>query len=290
MPDVSPPESSLRAGEAPSLALADALVRSRHALAASPAGLLTDFDGTVSPIVADPTAARLVPGADGALATLARRLAVVAVVTGRAPLDARRMTGVPGLLVAGNHGTEWLEPDAGAAVPSPNATRVRLAISEAIDRLPALDGVIVEDKGLSATVHYRSAPDPEVARRALLAAIGRPPSGVEVRPGRMSLELRPIGLGDKGAATRAIIERFGLRGAVVMGDDVTDLDMFAAVAETRDAGRLRGLIIGVGGSDEEVPPAVSDAADVVLPSVAEAARLLELLAASLASADPAAAG
>jgi trehalose-6-phosphatase len=94
----------------------------------------------------------------------------------------------------------------------------------------------------------------------------------------MSLELRPIGLGDKGAATRAIIERFGLRGAVVMGDDTTDLDMFAAVAERRDAGLLHGVIIGVGGDAGEAPAAVAEAADVVLRDPAEAAALLAALA------------
>ncbi len=91
--------------------LSRAIALARDALADAPAGLLTDFDGTISPIVTDPAAAALVTGADGALATLAERLAVVAVITGRTPMDARRLTGVPGILIAGNHGMEWLEPD-----------------------------------------------------------------------------------------------------------------------------------------------------------------------------------
>jgi hypothetical protein len=63
-----------------------------------------------------------------------------------------------------------------------------------------------------------------------------------------------------------------------MGDDVTDLDMFAAVAERRDAGLLRGAIIGVGGGDAEVPPEVSAAADAVLDGPEAAARFLSALA------------
>jgi trehalose 6-phosphate phosphatase len=205
---------------------------------------------------------------------------VVAIVTGRAPLDARRMTGVPGLLVAGNHGMEWLEPGENAPIPSPEAARVRAGITAVLAAVPALPGVTIEDKGLSATIHYRNAADPEVARRAVVAALPDLGSGVELelRPGRMSLELRPIGLGDKGAATRAIIERFGLRGAVVMGDDVTDLDMFAVVAEQRDAGLLKGVIVGVGGADGETPPSVEESADVVLRDPTEAAALLAALA------------
>ncbi len=250
----------------------------RDALADAPAGLLTDFDGTLSPIVTDPAAARLVEGAADALRALTRRLAVVAVVTGRAPLDARRMTGVPGLLIAGNHGTEWLEPGAVAPAESAGAERLRSAVRAVVRRVPRLAGVEVEDKGVSATVHYRAATDPEGARTRILAALGEPGPDVELRPGRMSVEVRPIGLGDKGAATRLIVERFGLRGAVVMGDDITDLDMFAAVEEARAAGRLRAAIIGVGGADAEVPPEVVAAADAVLDSPKAGARFLTALA------------
>ena len=258
----------------------DALTRA-HALAAAalaeaPAGLLTDFDGTLSPIVADPATSRLVDGAAATLGSLARRLAVVAVVTGRAPLDARRMTGVPGLLVAGNHGMEWLEPGAETPTPSPETERVRRGIAGVLAAVPSLPGVTIEDKGLSATIHYRNAADPRGARERIVAALPDldPGGELELRSGRMSLELRPTGLGDKGAATEAIIARFGLRGAVVMGDDVTDLDMFAAVAERRSAGRLRGVIIGVGGGDGETPASVAEAADVVLRDPAEAAVFL----------------
>ena len=257
--------------------LARALDLARQALAERPAGLLTDFDGTLSPIVADPGSARLADGAADALEALVNGLAVVAVVTGRAPLDARRMTGVPGLLVAGNHGTEWLEPGAETPIISPDAVRVRHLLAGVLDRVPDIDGVTVEDKGISATVHYRNVADPDAARDVVLRALGGMPDGIELRRGRMSLELRPVGLGDKGAATRAIIERHGLRGVVVMGDDITDLDMFAAVDELRAAGRLHGAIIGVGGADAEVPPEVISASDVVLASPAEAAAFLREL-------------
>jgi trehalose 6-phosphate phosphatase len=254
--------------------LARALAVAGPVLRASPAGLLTDFDGTLSPIVEDPASARLAEGALDALTRLVERLAVVAVVTGRAPLDARRMVGVPELLVAGNHGTEWLEPGSDRPDVLPDAASVQDALAAVRDRLPALPGVTLEDKGLSATVHYRGAPDPDAARAVILDAVGDPGPGLELRPGRMSVEVRPVGLGDKGAATRRIIERFGLRGAVVMGDDVTDLDMFRVVADERAAGRLAGAIIGVGGAGGEVPPQVAEAADVVLTGPEEAARFL----------------
>ena len=94
----------------------------------------------------------------------------------------------------------------------------------------------------------------------------------------MIIDIRPVGLGDKGSAARTIIERYGLRGVVVLGDDVTDLDMFAAVADARAEGGIRGVIIGVGGPDAEVHPDVAGMADVVLPTVTDAAELLARLA------------
>jgi len=269
------PESS-RSTDA-SLSRAHALATA--ALEASPAGLLTDFDGTLSPIVADPALARLVDGTDGALARLAERLAVVAIVTGREPLEARRLVGVPGLLIAGNHGTEWLEPGADAPTPAPGTGALRHVLHRVLARVPLLAGVVAEHKGLSASVHYRNAPDPDAARDAIVDALGDvEPLGIRIGHGRMVVELRPVGIGDKGTAARAIVSRFGLRGAVVMGDDVTDLDMFSAVAEMRASGALRAAIIAVGGTDRDVPPELSDAADVTLADPAAAALFLARLA------------
>jgi trehalose 6-phosphate phosphatase len=267
-------ESSRR----PNASLSTALTLARAALAERPAGLLTDFDGTLSTIAADPGLARLVDGAGGALATLAERLAVVAIITGRAPLDARRLTGVSGVLIAGNHGLEWLEPDASEPEPAADAPAVRRRLDELLARVPDLPGVLAEHKGISASLHYRNARDPDVTRAAILSALGDAEAlGFRIGYGRMIVELRPIGLGDKGSAVRAIVDRFGLRGAVVMGDDVTDLDMFRAVAELRDAGRVRGAVIGVGGADHEVPPEVVAAADALLPDPAAAAGFLARL-------------
>ena len=247
----------------------------RDALADAPAGLLTDFDGTISPIVTDPASAGLVTGADGALATLTQRLAVVAVITGRTPIDARRLTGVPGILIAGNHGMEWLEPDRSAPTAAPGASRVSGRLDEVLGRLPEMPGVVPEHKGVSASVHYRTAPDPEAARSAIVRALGDvEEEGLRINHGRMIVEVRPVGLGDKGSAARAIIERFALRGVVVLGDDATDLDMFRAVDELRGAGRLRGAIIGVGGAAGEVLPALIETCDVVLADPSEVAVLL----------------
>jgi trehalose 6-phosphate phosphatase len=254
-----------------------ALDLARRALAHPPAGLLTDLDGTLAPIVADPAAARPLPGAAEALSALAGRGVVVGVISGRAAADARRMLGRDDLLVVGNHGAEWLEPGAAApsAAPAPGFAS---ELERALSALPRADGVKVEHKGLSATLHLRTAADPEASAARLLAALqGAALRGVSVRQGRMSIELRPAAGADKGSAVRTVVERNALRGLVVIGDDVTDLDMFAAARQLGASG-LATAVIAVAGGDE-VPPRVAEAADVVLPDARAVVGLLRALAA-----------
>jgi trehalose 6-phosphate phosphatase len=258
--------------------LTRALELARDALAARPAALLTDFDGTLSPIATDPAAARPVDGVAASLERLAAAGVLVAIITGRAPRDARAMLGATGVLVAGNHGTEWLEPGSEETRSTLDDVDVRRRLDRVLGRLPPLEGVPIEEKGLSASIHYRNAAEPMRARQAILDALGDVRAeGIDLRHGRMSVELRPIGAGDKGSAAREVIARHGLRGVVVMGDDVTDLDMFRAVAELRGAGRVRAAVIGVGGGGGEVPPEVAASADVVLDGPERAAELLDRL-------------
>lgn len=259
-----------------------ALRLAADALAVPPAGILTDLDGTLAPIARTPDAASPIAGLAASLATLAGRLAVVGIVTGRAAANARALLGPLGreLLVIGNHGLEWLLPGAPRPESSPALDAARRAVAAALAGLGEElgPGVRVEDKGISATVHYRGAPDPDGAGRAILAAL-EPVAGhgLELRRGRMAVELRPLGLGDKGTAVEAVIARHGLRGLVVAGDDVTDLDMFRVARDARGRGALRAAVIGVRGG-HETPAAVAEAADVMLPSPDAMAQLLATLA------------
>lgn len=253
----------------------------RAALGAAPAGLVTDLDGTLSPIVDDPAAAQLVPGVPELLRELARALTVVAVVSGRSARDARSILGAAAgeLLIVGNHGLEWLVPGSDAPEAPADTQRLRASLLAALAAVPPLDGVAIDDKGFSATIHYRGAPNPAAARGVLLAALAEPPPGIEVREGRRSVELRPVGSGDKGSAIAAIVERYALRGLLVAGDDVTDLDMFRAADILRGRG-VATLTLAVAGG-REVPRSVSDAADATVPSPESFVNLLRTVAASL---------
>jgi trehalose 6-phosphate phosphatase len=254
----------------------------RAALDHPPAGVLTDLDGTLAPIVSDPYAARPLPAAVDALRALGSRLAVAGVITGRAAQDARRLLGHDDVLVIGNHGVEWLDPGAADAAPREDLAWAPTAVHEVIAGLELGPDVWVENKRLSATLHVRNAPDPEAARARLAVALGDLSArGLVVRPGRKSLEIRPASAGDKGTALEAVLARYTLRGLLLLGDDVTDLDMFRVAIEARAAGRLHAAVFAVAGAGE-VPPAIAAAADLVLPDPAAAAQLLSWLAADAA--------
>ncbi len=90
----------------------------------------------------------------------------------------------------------------------------------------------MEDKGGAFAVHYRMAPDPDAARRALEAWADGVPDGLEPIWGKFVLELRPAGV-SKGTAVARIAAEHPDRTPVYLGDDVTDEDAFRALQALR---------------------------------------------------------
>jgi trehalose 6-phosphate phosphatase len=94
-------------------------------------------------------------------------------------------------------------------------------------------GLLLEDKGRTIALHYRLAPDqgPEV-RRLAQALVGAVPGTLRLLEGDKVVEVQPVGF-DKGRAIRSFLMEppFGGRRPVFIGDDITDEDGFAAVAE-----------------------------------------------------------
>ncbi len=183
--------------------------------------LVFDFDGTLAPIVDVPELAEM-RAETRALLRVTSLLYPCAVVSGRPRADvARRVEGVPLVAIVGNHGAE---PGFG---PVDRALRREVegwarALQLALGGTP---GVEVEEKGLSIGIHYRRAPDRSWARRLALAAASRLPDA-RVFAGRAIVNVAPAGSPDKGAAVAEILRRIGARGAVYVGDDVTDEDAF----------------------------------------------------------------
>jgi len=238
--------------------------------------LFLDFDGTLSAIVDDPVAARPLPGVPALLADLARTFGLVAVISGRPTAFLSEVLGAPaGVRLVGLYGLE-LELGAGGAEPW---TSVMVdVVQEALVQAP--EGVYVEPKGLTVTIHWRHAPE---ARPWVTSFAGRQHEqrGLQVHPGRMELELRPPLDVDKGTVVRRLAaEHPGALGAVaVFGDDIGDLPAFAAVGEVGADTVVRVAVV-----DNESPPEVAAAAELTVAAATGAVALLEELARDAAGA------
>ena len=259
------------------------VARCRAVLRHEPAGLLSDVDGTLSAIAPTPAEAFVAAGIAESLRRLSRRLALVAVVTGRAAEAGRAMVGVDDLLYIGNHGMERLQGDVRIANPAAAASSAAMSaalaeIGEAIAESPLAATALVEHKGLSGTVHYRLAPDHDAAVAFLAPAVAAAAErhGLRVTAGRAILELRPVAKIDKGTAVADLLTEHGLRGAIFLGDDLTDVDAFEALTAARAAGQTETLAIGVVGP--ETLPVVREAVDATVDGVEGVAALLAALA------------
>jgi alpha,alpha-trehalose-phosphate synthase [UDP-forming]/trehalose-phosphatase len=202
--------------------------------------VVLDFDGTLAPIVDRPQQAAMVEGVRALLAALhAPPRTQVAIISGRALADLRARVGLDGLHVAGNHGLEASGPAWGAVPPAGDAAEALARCAARLRRrLAHIPGVLVEDKGAGVSVHLRLAPR-EAAGPVVDAVLdevdGCPPGQLEVRRGKMVVEIRPAVDWDKGRAVRSLLETvvgsdWPVRAAVIyVGDDHTDEDAFAAL-------------------------------------------------------------
>jgi trehalose 6-phosphate phosphatase len=233
------------------------------------AGILTDFDGTLAPVVPDPAASRPLEGAVRTLHRLTRHYRRVAVVSGRPAsflskrlhLEHDEVLGGEavgeGLIVSGLYGLETAMGGDITAHPDCDRWRpvVRRIADEAEEQLP---GVLVERKGLSVTLHFRTRPDmAEAVRRWAEEAAAR--SGLKVHPARMSDELVPPIPVDKGRVVRQLVE--GLKAVVFLGDDVGDLPAFDALDELRAHGVYTLKVVV---ASTEVARALRNTADVMV--------------------------
>jgi trehalose 6-phosphate phosphatase len=257
------------------LALEDTALAALDVLIQAPAALITDIDGTISPIVASPEQAAVSGRARAALASLARDLALVGVVTARDEATARGMVGLAGLSYVGNYA---LAGEAWAAVTETGLDRAKAKARPLIDRFP---GSTFEDKGVSFTLHYRNCDDPFAVREQLLALLTplAEEEGARILEGKRVIELVPRSLPDKGTAVARLLEARSLRGAVYLGDDFSDIAVFREIARRRWADGLPGL--GVAVVDKETDETVWRAADARLEGVTEVETFLEGLAAAM---------
>jgi trehalose 6-phosphate phosphatase len=243
-----------------------------------------DFDGTLAPIVDDPDSAHIHPDAPEVLLDLSSAVRAIAVVTGR---PARKVLALGGLedvggqigdagrelFVFGQYGFErWTSTS--RRVVSPRPPRGLAGFLRDLPRVlrdADAPDAFVEDKGLAIAVHTRRLADPAGAFERLEPLIRdlAERHGMTVEPGRHVVEARSPGT-DKGTVVRTLAADLDAGGVLFAGDDLGDLEAFAAVEDLREHGLPTLLVCSA--SDEE--SALLARSDVVVKGPAGVLHLL----------------
>ena len=259
--------------------------------------LFLDYDGTLTPIMARPEMAVLSPQAREILKRISHHsLFKLAIITGRSLREIKALLGLENITYAGNHGLEIECPPRHCRGQSPGATSfihpVALEFQPVLKRLErrlreklaGIKGILIEDKGLTLSVHYRLVKETEVGtvRRLFFEALASSLRGtkapnnspfpltkegkggekaevlvrLKVTEGKKVLEVRPPVEWSKGKAIEWLLHVYdGKRSlAIFAGDDATDEDGFKALQ------RVGGISIFIGESK------ASSAADYYLNS------------------------
>ncbi len=241
--------------------------------------LLTDYDGTLTPIVERPELANLAEGTRLIIQALAQRYNfTVGVISGRALVDIKNKVGIDGIIYAGNHGMEIEGP--GITFIAPLAEEISLLLRTLYRvltlTLGTIRGVLIENKGLTLSVHYRQVEESKTkdVKHIFDNTVGSSQilGKVKVTPGKKVYEVRPAVSWDKGKAIKLLMKRYGKGGRrsgllpIYLGDDLTDEDAFRVIDKYGS-----GISVFVGDDKRDT------AAHYFLKSPAEVATFLVML-------------
>jgi len=234
--------------------------------------IFLDYDGTLTPIVADPEKALLDDPTREVLRRIARHT-FVAIISGRGLSDIRHMVGLDRLAYAGSHGFE-MTSGMGYFDKDDRKQQYLSVLRTAEEQLNAatreMPGVRVEGKKYAITVHYRGAEAATIVEveQQVDRLVARFPE-LKKSSGKKIFELRPAVDWDKGRAMQALLGQYHIDCSRVIplyiGDDTTDEDAFRSI---RDHG------IGILVSDKPRPTS----ARYILRDPSEVTAFLEKLA------------
>ena len=225
---------------------------------------MTDIDGVLAPIVPTPDMSEVPEELRELLWRLSQMYRVVAGVSGRTTEDALRLVGLEEVVYYGNHGFEVLRDGEIEIVPeaAPYEEAVKELEMKAREELEPL-GAFVEEKGITASIHYRNTSSEVGERCKEFAKSEGERLGLRITTGRGVVEARPPIRADKGTATRKVVEEYEPEKTLFMGDDTTDLDAFRELEALREEGVL-SQILRIGVKSEEGPPEIVSEADLVV--------------------------
>uniref|UniRef100_A0ACD5VAE9 Uncharacterized protein n=1 Tax=Avena sativa TaxID=4498 RepID=A0ACD5VAE9_AVESA len=206
-----------------------------------------DYDGTLSPIVADPDMAFMTDEMRAAVRDVAKHFPA-AIVTGRCVEKVYSFVGLSELYYAGSHGMDIKGPtsneeDATAAAVLLQPAREFLpVIAEAyealVEKTKGTPGARVENNKFCLSVHFRCVDEKRWSSLAeQVKTVLRDYPDLKLTEGRKVLEVRPCIMWDKGKAVEFLLQSLGFDGRsdvlpVYLGDDRTDEDAFKVLAKS----------------------------------------------------------
>jgi trehalose-phosphatase len=221
--------------------------------------LVTDFDGTLAEIVADPELSVALPESLEALSHLVPLLADVIVLSSRTPEQLEKLVPASGVRLIG---------DSGRATPRhaqrETLDRFNADVAVVLERIP---GAWLEVKPSSSAIHFRQT---ELTGQEMLTLMQPLLEGRRLAAdlGRKVIEVHAPNAG-KGTALSALLPAEDPAGVVCFGDDENDRSMFDYVSSLD----IPHMCVGV--SSPEAPPGLFDRCDLVVSGPEEAAALLK---------------
>jgi trehalose-phosphatase len=204
--------------------------------------LLSDYDGTLTPIVSRPEDAVLPNEVREYLSIIVQKLNFSAgIISGRQLSELKQLIGISGIYFAGNHGLEIEGPELTYIDPIAQETRTVLSavINQLNEKLATTRGVIVEDKGLSMSLHYRLVNENKAKQvEQVFNQITDPlvkVNSIKITSGKKVWEVRPPVNWHKGKAVELITRKIAALNnqqpdvVIYLGDDTTDEDAFSMV-------------------------------------------------------------
>jgi trehalose 6-phosphate phosphatase len=221
--------------------------------------ILLDIDGTILDFAPSPRQVWVPAGLRQTLARLdAMTGGALALVSGRSLNDIDLIFSPLELAAIGGHGAEF-RTSAGAdrMICAPQMTS---ALKRRLASLSELGpGILVEDKGYSLALHYRLAPEKGEAVRAAVERIcaDAPSDSVDVLPGKMVVEIKPLGVNKAHAVSRLMTyPPFLGRKPIFIGDDTTDEPVFGIIPQFGGLGFSVGRVVADANGHFEKPESV----------------------------------
>ena len=194
-----------------------------------------DYDGTLAPIVKDPSRAFPDGRALAAMVAMAEIAGTsVAIISGRSATVLNELTGAPpGIELIGSHGAEH------QSVAVTVGSEVRIELADVTGRFRRLaerfPGSRIEEKPVGVAYHYREvAPGRQADAEAAARRVAGEQAHLRVVTGKRVVEVVGTEV-NKGTALRALRDLRGGEVVVFLGDDVTDEDAFETL-RWRDIG------------------------------------------------------